>query len=342
MTGPAVQNKWEAGDRAGTQRSRGAEGFNQNAGEAEEPSPSRRGIRLAESRNACRLPRGGIAAYGGRVMDGGRVSHVRAYGRSMWPFVPPGTTLEVSPLDGRHPRVGEIVVGVRHGRVIAHRVVRIEDPCSGLLVVTRGDAFDVDDAPWRPEELLGVVRQATILGVDVRLDDPRLAALGRWIATHPEAVALVRRAARPLARLGRAAAAAAALAATRLGMLEVEVVVLGRKDERELDRLLLLLQADAAAATAAEGTSLAAELRREGMLGARLHGRLVAAILPARLLRGGTDDAPLLVVHPYVRGTVERPLVDAWLEQGGPAPAPAFPIAEWQRRMYERLGVRTT
>jgi hypothetical protein len=268
-----------------------------------------------------------------------RVSQLRAYGRSMWPFIPPGSTLEVVPLGDRRPRVGEVVVGVRGGQVVAHRVVRVEGEGAEQLVVTRGDAHSTDDPPWRPEELLGVARRATVLGLSVALDDPAVQALGRLVATQPAAVSALRCILAPAARAGRVAAMAAAFTATKTGLLRLEVAPLTTLHERDLDRLLLLLGIDAAGPLGAQGSSLAQELVRGMSLGARLAGFLAAAIVPARLLGRRAEARPQLVVHPLARGSVEKPLVAAWAARGLEPPEPVRPVAPWQERLYRWVGV---
>jgi len=268
-----------------------------------------------------------------------RVSQLRAYGRSMWPFIPPGSALEIVPLGSRRPRVGEVVVGVRGGQVVAHRVVRVEGEAAEQLVVTRGDAHSADDPPWRPEELLGVARRATILGLSVALDDPAVQAFGRLVATQPAAVSALRCILAPAVRAGRVAAMAAAFTATKTGLVRVEVAPLTTLHERDLDRLLLLLGIDAAGPLGAHGSTLARELARGLSLGARLAGFLAAAIVPARLLGREAEMRPQLVVHPLVRGSVEKPLVAAWAARGFERPEPVRPVALWQERLYRWVGV---
>jgi len=266
---------------------------------------------------------------------------VRAYGRSMWPFVPPGTELEVEPLGGRLPEVGEIAVGVRAGRVVAHRVVRVEGTGAGARVVTRGDAHDAEDAPWSPAELVGVARRAVVWNLAVRLDHPAAAALGRAVAGHPRATAALRRGlAQPAARLGRLAGVLAARAATATGLLDVPVAPLGPADERELDRLLLLHGLDLAAAAERRGTTAARELLAGDSLGARLAGRLAGAVLPAGRLERGPAGRPVLLAHPLARGSVERPLLEAARARGLGEPAPLFPPARWLRALHRLSGLR--
>lgn len=266
---------------------------------------------------------------------------MRAYGRSMWPFVPPGTELEVEPLGGRLPEVGEIAVGVRAGRVVAHRVVRVEGSGTGARIVTRGDAHDREDAPWSPSELVGVARRAIACGLPVRLDHPAAAAFGRAVARHPRVTAALRRGlALPAARLGRLAAVLAARAATATGLLGVSVAPLGPADERDLDRLLLLHGLDLAAEAEQRGTTLARELLAGDALGARLAGRLAGAVLPPGRLERAPAGRPVLLAHPFARGSVERPLVEAALARGLGPPAPLFPPARWLRALHRLSGVR--
>jgi len=259
----------------------------------------------------------------------------------MWPFVPPGTELEVEPLGDRLPRVGEIVVGVREGRVVAHRVVRVEGWGAETRVVTRGDAHDAEDAPWPPAELVGVAHRAVLGPWSVRLDHPAAAALGRAVAIHPRATAALRRGlAQPAARLGRLAAVLAARAATAAGLVTVAVAPLGPADERALDRLLLLHGLDLAAAAERRGTTVARELLAGDTLGARLAGHLAGAVLPAGRIERGPAGRPVLLAHPLARGSVERPLIEAARTRGLGDPAPLVPPARWLRTLHRLSGVR--
>lgn len=273
------------------------------------------------------------------AVQGERRVFLRAYGRSMWPFVPPGAELEVAPLGDRLPAVGAIAVGVRGGHVVAHRVVRVDGGARPPCIVTRGDAFEVDDPPWSPAELVGVVRRASIYGLDVPLEHPAAVALGRSIATNPRAVAAVRGLAEPVARLGRLAAVAAARAVTATGALPVLVTTLGPGDERELDRLLLLHGLDLAAEAEGRGTTVARDLADGRTLGARLAGRLAGAVLPPGRLDRSPADRPTLVVHPFARGSVEGPLLEAARRRGLGHPLPLTPPARWLRALYALTGI---
>lgn len=316
---------------------------------------------------------------------------VRAYGRSMWPFLPPGAQIEVEPLGRRLPEIGEIVVGVRNGRIIAHRVVCVDTSVQPPAIITRGDAQHLDDPPWTATALLGVVRTATVYGIRLPLDHPAAVAFGRTVARHPVAVAVLRQAvAQPAARLVRLVAVLATRTLTASGILAVSVAPLGPQDERDLDRLLLMHGVDLPAAAERRGTTLARDLLGGSALGARLAGWFVGAVLPpgwlepgrpepgprhpseesgagsgspdprlsASGLPGRTSEAgragrsagpavgcrpfqrPILVVHPFGRGSVERPLVEAARERGLGDPAPLVAPAPWLRALLALSGVR--
>lgn len=255
---------------------------------------------------------------------------IRAYGRSMWPLLPPGSTLEIEPLGHGTPQPGEIVVAVRAGRTVAHRVARVD---SDGTVVTRGDALRADDPPWRSEELVGTVRAATIRGVRVALDGAAARAIGRIVARRPPWFEAALAVARPAARAVRAAALAAVLASTRVGLAPMRFGTPALDDERDLDRLLLLLGIDAGAGGS---TALRDALASGAVIGAHLRGRLVAAILPPAIVPGAPGDAgrPLLAVHPLARGSVERALLDAAAARGLGRPRPLAAPPPWLRAFY--------
>lgn len=77
---------------------------------------------------------------------------LRVFGRSMAPTLSSGTQIEVRPLIGR-PRRGDVVACASRGRLVVHRVVRVE----GSQVVTQGDASPAPDPPWPIGDLLGSV-----------------------------------------------------------------------------------------------------------------------------------------------------------------------------------------
>ena len=92
-------------------------------------------------------------------------------GSSMFPCMQPGDMLEI-----RRPagpiQTGDVVVFLRHARLIVHRVVGQ----TGDLLVTRGDRLRFPDAPVPAAEILGCVAAIERRG---RRIDPRLTPLCR-------------------------------------------------------------------------------------------------------------------------------------------------------------------
>jgi len=78
-------------------------------------------------------------------------------GFSMFPALRPGDLLHIGP----HGSIaeGDVVVYHRHGRLIAHRVIRHSAGC----VVTRGDRLKHPDSPVPTSEILG-----RVIGVERR------------------------------------------------------------------------------------------------------------------------------------------------------------------------------
>lgn len=258
---------------------------------------------------------------------------IRAYGRSMWPLVPPGTELEVEPLGERRPEPGEIAVGVRAGRLIAHRVVRVERNGG---VVTRGDAHSVEDPAWRPGDLVGTVTAAVVGGLRVPLDGAAARLLGRFVVERREWFDASAAFARRAARAARAAATIAVFSALRVRIARVRVRDLGVADERDVDRLLMLAGRDA---SAAGSVPLRDALERRACVGAFVAGSLVGVVLPCEAVGGGTPGDFVLVVRPAVRGSVERPLLEAARDRGIGEADTLERIPSWRRGLYRALGI---
>jgi signal peptidase I len=105
-------------------------------------------------------------------------ARLRVTGASMLPALWPGDLIEVRRSDATEVRPGEIVLFLRAGRIVAHRVVQrcngtgtlpmlhqdgthdrthSQSGCATALFVTRGDRVKKPDAPVAAEELLGRV-----------------------------------------------------------------------------------------------------------------------------------------------------------------------------------------
>jgi phage repressor protein C with HTH and peptisase S24 domain len=76
----------------------------------------------------------------------------RARGGSMWPAIPGGSLVEVTP--GAPRSAGELVAFERAGRVVLHRVLRI----TAEGVVAQGDALEQADGMILHEHVLGTAR----------------------------------------------------------------------------------------------------------------------------------------------------------------------------------------
>lgn len=82
----------------------------------------------------------------------GKPARFKARGGSMWPMIPGGSLVEVTP--GTPKAAGELVAFERAGQVVIHRVLRIM--VEG--VVTRGDALDATDGVIARSRVLGTAR----------------------------------------------------------------------------------------------------------------------------------------------------------------------------------------
>lgn len=92
-------------------------------------------------------------------------------GASMWPAIPDGSEVEVTPCAADALRAGDLGAYARGETVVVHRLVGWRD---GALRF-RGDSLGREDAPVRPDEVLGraVVRRRAPL----RWSRPRRAKL---------------------------------------------------------------------------------------------------------------------------------------------------------------------
>ncbi len=101
---------------------------------------------------------------------------MHVFGRSMAPTLSSGVQIEVRPLT-RAPRRGDVVACERAGRLVVHRVVRVQ----GTEVLTQGDALSTPDPLWSLSDLLGRVAlpdHATLRSLPLRSRLRR--ALRRW------------------------------------------------------------------------------------------------------------------------------------------------------------------
>jgi hypothetical protein len=76
----------------------------------------------------------------------------------MWPELWPGDMVEICVAAMNEMNVGNLAAFTRDGRIFVHRVVTHRTVDEALVLITRGDALDVDDPPVRESELLGIAR----------------------------------------------------------------------------------------------------------------------------------------------------------------------------------------
>jgi signal peptidase I len=92
----------------------------------------------------------------------------RPAGQSMHPTIRDGETVTVEPLAACAVRRGDIILYVTQGRLIAHRVVRLESVEEARFIL-RGDAVHCFDAPVGAEQILGRVIAVERAGRSVNL-----------------------------------------------------------------------------------------------------------------------------------------------------------------------------
>jgi hypothetical protein len=103
------------------------------------------------------------------LLRSGERVRFRARGSSMWPALPGGSLLEVTPCAGRTPRAGELVAFERDGSVVVHRMLRAT--AQGLEL--RGDALERSDGSVGFERVLGTARVVERRRLRLRLPSAR-------------------------------------------------------------------------------------------------------------------------------------------------------------------------
>jgi hypothetical protein len=79
-----------------------------------------------------------------------------AWGSSMLPAIWPGDELQVTKADLLHLRPGVVVVVIRQGKTIAHRIVRTWSEDREWYCQTQGDSLARPDEPCRFRDIIGV------------------------------------------------------------------------------------------------------------------------------------------------------------------------------------------
>ena len=102
-----------------------------------------------------------------------RSGHLRlqVYGESMLPALWPGDVVEIASCSREDVRPGEIVLALREGRLVLHRLVA---PCTPNGFLLRGDSVPGPDPLFPPEALLGRLVRGADEGRAVSVSVPAL------------------------------------------------------------------------------------------------------------------------------------------------------------------------
>lgn len=109
------------------------------------------------------------------------------HGMSMWPFIRTGDAIIVEQIEASVLQRGDVLVFLGPGgRLVAHRLRRIEDDGSGRRYVTRGDSCRRCDRPVTADTLIGRVTALERGSRRIALNTRRQQWLVRvWLRLHP-------------------------------------------------------------------------------------------------------------------------------------------------------------
>lgn len=91
---------------------------------------------------------------------------IKVWGSSMWPFLKPGDTVIVTPVDIEKVSVGDIVLTYLSNRTICHRVFRKK----GRTLQTKPDALPGTDSFIREDAFLGRITAKVVDGETLNMD----------------------------------------------------------------------------------------------------------------------------------------------------------------------------
>jgi len=99
----------------------------------------------------------------------GHEVRIRVNGTSMLASIWPGDVLTVQPLRDATAVYGQVVVFMRDGRLLAHRVVGKLESVGGTRLITQGDAQNDCDPSVAASEILGTVASISRGGREIPL-----------------------------------------------------------------------------------------------------------------------------------------------------------------------------
>ena len=93
-----------------------------------------------------------------RLLSAGHRVRFRAHGTSMGNAIRDGELITVEPVQPSAVRCGDVLLFHQSQRPVAHRVVSIDGDSNRVVqFIVRGDAKKADDAPVKPDQILGRV-----------------------------------------------------------------------------------------------------------------------------------------------------------------------------------------
>lgn len=109
--------------------------------------------------------------------------HFPLAGTSMQPTIPAGSLLAIRPLTSP-PLPGEVVVFVREGKLIAHRLMRRVRLGRRVAWVAQGDNCPLPDPLLSPQQIIGRVYAASHAGQRVWPGRRQRVERWRWLGRH--------------------------------------------------------------------------------------------------------------------------------------------------------------
>jgi len=96
-----------------------------------------------------------------RLERDGKVD-IPSSGISMFPLIRSGDVCTFAPIAGKRPKPGDILLFAdREGRLIGHRLLRVEEGVSGPRFILKGDANRLPDEAVDADRILGVLQSIT-------------------------------------------------------------------------------------------------------------------------------------------------------------------------------------
>jgi hypothetical protein len=125
--------------------------------------------------------------WSAEVLKQGKELRIPGEGSSMTPLIRAGDLMRIQPASAAEVHCGDIVVFLRNGRLMAHRVMEIRHFGRRLELLTKGDANLDNDPPLEGDAVLGMVAAVEGENWELRLDGAfkrRLHCLAGWLSNR--------------------------------------------------------------------------------------------------------------------------------------------------------------